>query len=336
VTRLAWVLFAGVLAAIAGVIVSGFAPCGGDGRLARLPVSPALTVPVALRGCGAGHAARHLLLLGLLQHCLSRRRGAAAGADHSTRHFCFRCSSWQRFYVTMNLAALPSMRDAAAQVAVGAFGAAGNWWRTSRQSAFGSMAGAFDGRADRVDRPCFGLLAPAGLLARALRRRTPMATTSAFWLRCIHGMAFPPIVGGSGTCGGGFSFLRLDQVITMLVITRILLQFFLQHAGRDAAAGAEARVAAPRSGCRFYPHAAFGCNGGVFLMLVQPEPRAGGLAVAAGIAAFGDIDLHLSRLGGCGNGHFLRPRELTRHFEGSSPLQNSQGKSCNALPLSRV
>src|ERR1039458_9937726 len=46
ITRLAWVLFAGVLAAIAGVIVSGFAIGGGG----LLPASPAVPLSLTLGG----------------------------------------------------------------------------------------------------------------------------------------------------------------------------------------------------------------------------------------------------------------------------------------------
>ena len=48
----------------------------------HLPASPALPELVAGR-TGAGHAADHLLLLGLLQHLLSRQRSAQAGTDDS-------------------------------------------------------------------------------------------------------------------------------------------------------------------------------------------------------------------------------------------------------------
>ena len=82
ITRLAWVLFAGVLAAIAGVIVSGFAHAAATGGW-HMPAAPRCR-----RGAGrpgAGYAADHLLLLGLLQHLLSGQRGAAAGEDDSAR-----------------------------------------------------------------------------------------------------------------------------------------------------------------------------------------------------------------------------------------------------------
>src|SRR4249920_754311 len=49
VTRLAWVLFVGVMAALTGVIVSGFAHAAATGGW-HMPTSPALPVAVALGG----------------------------------------------------------------------------------------------------------------------------------------------------------------------------------------------------------------------------------------------------------------------------------------------
>ncbi len=73
VTRMAWVLFAGVIAALAGVIVSGFAHAAATGGW-HMPAAPrSLARATALARPRPGHAARHLLLLGLLQHLLPRR-----------------------------------------------------------------------------------------------------------------------------------------------------------------------------------------------------------------------------------------------------------------------
>jgi amino acid transporter len=97
VTRLAWVLFAGVLAAIAGVIVSGFAHAAATGGW-QMPASPPLSaLTLALGGLAQGTLLRHLLLLGLLQHLLSGRRGAAAGADDSARHSALGAVRFRRF-----------------------------------------------------------------------------------------------------------------------------------------------------------------------------------------------------------------------------------------------
>ncbi len=88
ITRLAWVLFAGVMAAIAGVIVSGFAHAAATGGW-HMPASPALPLAPGAGRAGAGHAADDVLLLGLLQYLLSGQRGEAAGADDSARHSAF-------------------------------------------------------------------------------------------------------------------------------------------------------------------------------------------------------------------------------------------------------
>ncbi len=88
VTRLAWVLFAGVLAAIAGVIVSGFAHAAATGGW-QMPASAGPPNSISDQRAGAGNAVGHLLLLGLLQHHLSGQRGARAGADDSPRDSAF-------------------------------------------------------------------------------------------------------------------------------------------------------------------------------------------------------------------------------------------------------
>ena len=88
ITRLAWVLFAGVMAAMAGVIASGFAHAAATGGW-HMPASPATSAARGHRRAGAGHADRHVRLLGLLQHHVSGQRSAAAGADDSARHSAF-------------------------------------------------------------------------------------------------------------------------------------------------------------------------------------------------------------------------------------------------------
>ena len=63
-------------------------------------------------------------------------------------------------------------------------------------------------------------------------RRRATATTSAFWPPSIRGTDIPHrSLVALGLVAACFCFFSLAQVITMLVITRILLQFFLQQAG---------------------------------------------------------------------------------------------------------
>ena len=80
-------------------------------------LAPALSSASAIGGPGAGDAADHLLLLGLLQHhafwaarCGGRRRRFRG-------RFCCSVLFVAAFYVAMNLAVLPSLRDAAAHAA---------------------------------------------------------------------------------------------------------------------------------------------------------------------------------------------------------------------------
>ena len=82
VTRLAWVLFAGVMAAMAGVITSGFAHAAAMGGW-HMPASPGAVGGTGDWRAGAGYADCDVRLLGLLQHHVSGQRGKAAGEDDS-------------------------------------------------------------------------------------------------------------------------------------------------------------------------------------------------------------------------------------------------------------
>ena len=98
ITRLAWVLFAGVIAALAGVIVSGFAHAAATGGW-HMPAAPALSRPHSLSADSRpGHAARHLrLLLGLLQrHAFSAAKFASPSAPSRAPSFS-PSSSFRRF-----------------------------------------------------------------------------------------------------------------------------------------------------------------------------------------------------------------------------------------------
>jgi len=114
VTRLAWVLFAGVLAAIAGVIVSGFA----HGNW-QMPVSPAWSMPAALGGLAQATLLTTYCYWGYYNICFL---GGEVRRPERTipRAILLSVLFVAGFYVAMNLAALPSMRDAASHVAAGA------------------------------------------------------------------------------------------------------------------------------------------------------------------------------------------------------------------------
>ncbi len=205
ITRLAWVLFAGVLAAIAGVIVSGFAHAAATGGW-QMPASPALPATVALGGLAQAHAAGHLLLLGLLQHLLSGRRGEAAGADDSARDSAFgalRCgflrddeSGRAAFACAMPLRMWRLARRCGC-----------NWWRTLPSRPLDRWAGTADGGADRLDGLWLGLFAAAGLLARALRGGAGRQLLPLSGRRPSAARHSPPVAGGAGSGGGGVLLL---------------------------------------------------------------------------------------------------------------------------------
>jgi len=91
-----------------------------------------------------------------------------------------------------------------------------------------------------------------------------------------------------GLVAACFCFFTLDQVITMLVITRILLQFFLQHVGVILL-----RIQRPELNRPFriplYPLPPLAAMAGFTFILVNRTHALGGLAVAAGIALAGTI-----------------------------------------------
>jgi amino acid transporter len=118
ITRLAWVLFAGVLTAIAGVIVSGFTQAAATGGW-QMPVSPgwhrqrcSLRIVTGATTISAFWAAR----------CASR-----SGRSHAP--FCSQCSLWRRFmwpwtWPRCRLCAMPHRTFPSARRF------ACNWWLT--------------------------------------------------------------------------------------------------------------------------------------------------------------------------------------------------------------
>ena len=101
-----------------------------------------------------------------------------------------------------------------------------------------------------------------------------------------------------GLVAAGFCFFSLAQVITMLVVTRILLQFFLQQVGVILL-----RVQRPELERPFrmplYPLPPLLAMAGFVFILVNRAHALGGLAVAAGIACQrnGNLSFRAQRLG---------------------------------------
>jgi amino acid transporter len=102
-----------------------------------------------------------------------------------------------------------------------------------------------------------------------------------------HGIPHRSLI-ALGLVASGFCFFSLAQVITMLVITRILLQFFLQQIGVILL-----RIQRPNLPRPFkmplYPLPPLVAMAGFVFILVNRSHALGGLAVAGGIAVTGTL-----------------------------------------------
>jgi amino acid transporter len=120
-----------------------------------------------------------------------------------------------------------------------------------------------------------------------------------------HGIPHRSLV-ALGLVASAFCFLTLTQAITLLVITRILLQFFLQHAGVMLL-----RVQRPELDRPFkmplYPLPPLLAMGGFVFMLVNRSHALEGLAVAAGIGVSGTL-IYLYRARREGQWPFVREK----------------------------
>jgi amino acid transporter len=283
ITRLAWVLFAGVLAAIAGVIVSGFAQAAATGGW-HMPPSPALALPAAIGGLAQATLITTYCYWGYYNICFL---GGEVRRPERTipRAILLSVLFVSAFYVAMNLAALPALRDAASH---------------ATQSAVVRLQLVAD-----IAHSAYGLW--AGYLMAALIVWTAFASVFSLllgysrvpyaaardgnyfrYLAAIHpkhGIPHRSLV-ALGIVASAFCFFSLAQVITMLVITRILLQFFLQQVGVMLL-----RIQRPQLPRPFriplYPLPPLVAIAGFVFILANRAHALAGLAVAAGIALTG-------------------------------------------------
>jgi amino acid transporter len=279
------VLFAGVLAAIAGVIVSGFAGGGW-----QMPASPVLTIPTALGGLAQATLLTTYCYWGYYNICFL---GGEVRRPERTipRAILLSILFVAAFYVAMNMAALPAMhdfgRDAASHVS------AGEAVRLQlvadiARSAFGSLAGRL--MAALIIWTAFAsvfslLLGYSRVPYAAARDGNYFRSLAALHPR--YNIPHRSLV-ALGVVATLFCFFSLTQVITMLVITRILLQFFLQHVGVILL-----RIQRPELERPFkmplYPLPPLVAIAGFVFMLVNRSHAMGGLAVAAAIAFSGTL-----------------------------------------------
>ena len=287
VTGMAWVLFAGVLAAIAGVIVSGVAHASAMGGW-HMPVAPALGSVTGLRGAASELAQGTLLATycywGYYNICFL---GSEVKRPEKTipRAVLLSVMFVSAFYVAMNLAVLPSLGSAAvhrsdsAPVRV-------QLVADIARSAFGGWAGyAVAGLV------VWTAFASIFSLLLGYSRVPYAAARDGNYFRFLaavhpkHGIPHRSLI-ALGVVAAAFCFLTLTQVITLLVITRILLQFFLQQGGVMLL-----RVQRPELERPFrmplYPLPPLLAMAGFVFILVNRAKALEGLAVAAGIAVSG-------------------------------------------------
>jgi amino acid transporter len=289
VTRLAWVLFTGVMAALAGVIASGFAHATATGGW-HMPASPTTSAAVAIGGLAQATLIATYDYWGYYNITFL---GSEVREPERTipRAILLSVLFVSAFYVTMNLAALPAVHDFAAQISSGAAaGAAAHLQLAAEiaQSAFGQWAG-------RLMAALIVWTAFASVFSLLLGySRVPYAAArDGNYFRVLaavhpkHGIPHRSLV-ALGLVASVFCFFSLQQVITMLVVTRILLQFFLQQVGVMVL-----RVQRPELERPFriplYPLPPLAAMAGFVFILVNRSHALGGLAAAGGIACSGTV-----------------------------------------------
>ena len=301
VARMAWVLFAGVMAAIAGVIVSGFTAAAATGGW-HMPAAPPLSVAHATHGLAQATLLATYCYWGYYNICFL---GGEVRRPERTipRAILISVLLVSAFYVVMNLAALPSLRGAQA---AGSDALRVQLVADIASSAFGGWAGyaiaalivwtAFSS--------VFSLLLGYSRVPYAAARDGNYFRFLAA-LHPKHGIPHRSLV-ALGLVGALFCFFTLAQVITMLVITRILLQFFLQQFGVMYLRVRQPDL--PRPFCMpLYPLPPLVAMVGFGFLLVYRAHALGELAVAAGIAVSGTV-LYLIRAGRLQQWPFATPK----------------------------
>ncbi len=288
VTRLAWILFAGVLTAIAGVIVSGFAHAAAHGGW-HMPTSPNLSAAMAVGGLAQATLITTYDYWGYYNICF-----LGGEVRHPTRtiprSILLSVVFVSAMYVAMNMASLPAVRDFAGH----ASGAAAN--AASRLQLVADIAGsAFGHWAGAVMAALVVWTAFASVFSLLLGySRVPYAAArdgNYFrFLDAVHPKHHIPhrSLIALGLVASGFCFFSLSQVITMLVITRILLQFLLQQIGVILL-----RVRRPELERPFriplYPLPPLAAMAGFLFILRYRVNAVEGLAVAAAIGISGTV-----------------------------------------------
>ena len=285
VTGVAWVLFAGVLAAIAGVIVSGFAHAAQTGGW-HMPLSPASSIGVALGGLAQATLITTYDYWGYYNITFL---GSEVRHPERTipRAILLSVLFVSAFYVAMNMAALPAVRDAASHLAKNAADTVRlQLVADIAQSAFGRWAGRL--MAALIIWTAFSsvfslLLGYSRVPYAAARDGNYFRYLAAVHPR--HGIPHRSLV-ALGLVAAAFCFFSLQQVITLLVVMRILLQFFLQQIGVILLRLQRPELARPFR-IPLYPLPPIVAMAGFVFIVINRANALSGLEVAGGIAATG-------------------------------------------------
>ena len=168
ITRLAWVLFAGVIAALAGVIVSGFAHAAATGGW-HMPAAPALSLTASLGGLAQATLLAIYCYWGYYNICFLGGRGPPSRAHHPPRHHALSALRLRALYRhEPGRAAFAAWRRNPRRRIRRPARAVRRRHRPLRLRPLGRL---HHRRPHRLDRLCQRLLAPPRLLPRPLRRR---------------------------------------------------------------------------------------------------------------------------------------------------------------------
>jgi amino acid transporter len=276
------------------VIVSGFAQASALGGW-QMPVAPALASVGGLRAAVNGLAQGTLLAT----YCYwgyynITFLGSEVKQPEKTipRAILLSVMFVAAFYVVMNLAVLPSLGGAAAHTSESALVRVRLVADIAR-AAFGGWAGYTI--AALVVWTAFSsvfslLLGYSRVPYAAARDGNYFGFLAAVHPR--HGIPHRSLV-ALGLVAAAFCFLTLTQVITLLVITRIVLQFFLQHIGVMLLRAQRPELERPFK-MPWYPLPPLVAMAGFVFMVVNRNSALKGLAVAAGIACSGTL-IYLGR-----------------------------------------
>jgi amino acid transporter len=297
-TRLAWLLFAGVVAAMAGVIVSGFTRAAATGGW-QMPASST----ASFGGLAQATLLATYCYWGYYNICFL---GSEVRKPDRTipRAILLSVLAVGVFYLAMNLAALPVLGGTSSHTGASA---------TLRMQLVADIAGSAFGRwAGYTIAALIVWTAFASVFSLLLGySRVPYAAArDGNYFRFLaavhpkHGIPHRSLF-ALGLVGAAFCFFPLQQVITMLVITRILLQFFPQQIGVMLL-----RIQRPQLPRPFriplYPLPPILAMAGFAFLLCKRAHAVGELLVAAGIAVSGSL-IYLVRAGWLKQWPFARP-----------------------------